>query len=54
MTEHDTDLEDDIDEPEGVEVLNDEPGHPEIAEDALASGPSALSRRDPLGVVGRG
>ncbi|KPK51133.1 MAG: hypothetical protein AMJ63_13150 [Myxococcales bacterium SG8_38_1] len=53
MTEHDTDLEDDIDEPEGVEVLNDEPGHPEIAEDALASGPSALSRRDPLGVYMR-
>jgi RNA polymerase sigma-32 factor len=33
--------------------LNDEPGHPEIAEDALASGPSALSRRDPLGVYMR-
>ena len=53
MTEHDTELEDEIDEPESVEVLNDDPGRSKIGEDALAPGSSALSRRDPLGVYMR-
>jgi len=56
MTEHDADLPDEIDEPqvvEEVEVVEDEPDPTKSQGDALASGPSALSRRDPLGVYMR-
>jgi len=51
MIEHDADLPDEIDEPQDVAVL--EPSYPKAKGDALTTGPSALSRRDPLGVYMR-
>ena len=53
MTEHDSDLPDDFDEPQDVEVLEDQPIHAESKDDALATSHSALSRRDPLGLYMR-
>jgi RNA polymerase sigma-32 factor len=52
MTENETDLTDDIEEPQ-VEVLDEDPGDAVSAADALAASSSALSRRDPLGVYMR-
>ncbi|MGB5702634.1 MAG: RNA polymerase factor sigma-32 [Polyangiales bacterium] len=53
MMEHDEDPPDEIDEPQDVEVLGDDPIHRESKEDALAASHSALSRRDPLGLYMR-
>jgi RNA polymerase sigma-32 factor len=52
MTENETELTDDIEEPQ-VEVLDEDPGDAVSAADALAASSSALSRRDPLGVYMR-
>jgi RNA polymerase sigma-32 factor len=53
MTEHDADLPDEIEEPQDVEVLEEEPSLSKSKEDALATAPSTLSRRDPLAVYMR-
>jgi RNA polymerase sigma-32 factor len=53
MTEHDENLPDDIDDPQDVEVLEEEPSHTESTSDALAASASTLSRRDPLGAYMR-
>ena len=53
MTENESDLPDESDEPQDVEVLEEAPRDlPETGE-ALAAPSSALSRRDPLGVYMR-
>ncbi|MGB5191608.1 MAG: RNA polymerase factor sigma-32 [Polyangiales bacterium] len=53
MTENDPDLPDEIDEPEDVEVLGEEPSYRATKDDALAPAQSAISRRDPLAVYMR-
>ena len=53
MTEHDPDLPDEIEDLQDVEVLESEQLEGESRDDALATSPSALSRRDPLGVYMR-
>lgn len=53
MTENDPDLPDEIDEPQDVEVLGEEPNYRATRGDALAPAKSALSRRDPLGAYMR-
>ncbi|UCF47858.1 MAG: RNA polymerase factor sigma-32 [Myxococcales bacterium] len=53
MTEHETDLPDEIDEPQDVEVMDEEPAPRNDGADALKLSSSALTRRDPLGVYMR-
>ena len=53
MTEHETDVPDEIDEPQDVEVMDEEPAPRKDDADALKLSSSALTRRDPLGVYMR-
>ena len=53
MTENDPDLPDEIDEPQDVEVLGEEPNYRATKDDALAPAKSARSPRDPLGAYMR-
>jgi RNA polymerase sigma-32 factor len=53
MTEHETDVPDEIDEPQDVEVMDEEPAPRKDDADALNLSSSALTRRDPLGVYMR-
>lgn len=53
MTEHETDLPDEIDEPQDVEVMDEEPAPRNDGADTLKLSSSALTRRDPLGVYMR-
>jgi RNA polymerase sigma-32 factor len=53
MTEHETDVPDEIDEPQDVEVMDEEPAPRKDDADALKPSSSALTRRDPLGVYMR-
>jgi RNA polymerase sigma-32 factor len=53
MTGNDADPTDEIDEPQDVEVMDEEPIRGEVDVDRLALSSSSLTRRDPLGVYMR-